>query len=342
LATARDGEGGRPLRVAMVGAGMISAFHLRAWKSVPGAELVAVVDPDAARAEARAREFGIGRCHPDVSALLAADPPDAIDVASPRETHGGIVVNAIDRGIHALCQKPLVPTLAEAERLVASLEGRARVMVNQNFRFRPYYQCMAQWIAKGRLGAITGCTIACRSSGLLPDADGRYPYVERQPFTAHESRLMIEEVLIHRIDVARWLCGPLRVVAARTRRSCPALAGESEASILLETEHDGVAVMIDGNFGAAGFPAQSRDRVEVVGTLGRIDFENDVLRLHGPQPEEFHYQHAVAYQRSFDAAAAHFARCLRTGEPFLTDARDNLETIRLVEAAYAAAGEPAH
>ena len=328
----------RPLRVAIVGAGMISEHHLRAWQKLDGVELVAVVDPDAGRAAKRASQFGIAARYPSVEALLADARVDALDIASPRETHGPILRLAAQHAIASLCQKPFMPSLAEAEALVRDVGTRARMMVNQNFRFRPYYQLMSKWIGERRLGEISGCTINTRSSGLLRDADGRYPYIERQPFVRHEKRLMIEEVLIHRIDIARWLCGALDLVAARTLRTCDELAGESEATTFFVTRERGVPVVVDGNFASYGYPALSHDRVEIAGSRARILLENNVLRLHGPEPEEARYEHPIAYQQSFDRTIEHFVECLRSGAPFLTPPEDNLETLRLVEAAYRSAG----
>jgi D-apiose dehydrogenase len=338
---ANDSIDRRPLRVAMVGAGMISEHHLRAWKRLEGVDVVAVVDPDAGRAAARAAQFEIPGRYASLAELLAASTVDALDIASPRETHGPILRLAAQHRIPSLCQKPFMPSLDEAEALLRELPGRPRMMVNQNFRFRPYYELMAAWIRDGRVGEISGCTINTRSSGLLRDARGRYPYIERQPFVRHEQRLMIEEVLIHRIDIARWLCGPLDVVAARTVNGCAEVVGESEAAVLFVTRDRGVPVVVDGNFASHGYTALSHDRVEIAGANARILLENSTLRLFGPQPEEHRYEHAVAYQQSFDRTIAHFVDRLRDGQPFSTPPEDNLETLRLVESAYRSAANQA-
>ncbi len=328
-----------PLRVALAGAGMISECHLRAWSKVKGARVVAVVEPDAERAAKRAAQFAIPRTYRDCEALLGVEAIDVLDIASPRETHGPLLRLAAARGIAVLCQKPFMPSLAEAQSLVRDLPASARVMINQNFRFRPYYQVMARWLRDGRLGELTGLSIACRSSGLVRGPDGTYPYIERQPFVRTEKRMLIEEVLLHRIDIARWLAGPLRLVGAQARRTCPELAGESEASLLFATQDDGVPVSVDGNLASAGYqPAPAQDRVEIIGSRGRVMMDRDVLRLYGAAPEEVRYVHADAYQGSFDATIAHFVECLASGAPFLTPPEDNLATLELVEAAYRAAG----
>ncbi len=327
--------GGGTLRVALAGAGMISLYHLRAWATLPGAGVVAVMDPDMDRARERAAAFGVARTYGNAEAMLDAERPDALDVASPRETHAGLVRAAAARGIPVLCQKPLAPRLAEAEALAAEVAGRTRLMVHENWRFRPYYRALKGWLDAGRLGRVTSLTLTYRGSGFLAGADGTVPSLVRQPFMATEPRLMIAESLIHHLDVARWLAGPLRVVTARRQRLVEACVGETAATILLETA-DGVPVVVEGNGAVPGWPARQRDDLVLTGTRATATFDGATLRLLGPEPEAHAFDHDAAYQSCFDACVAHFAAALRDGTPFETGPEDNLETLRLVEAAYAA------
>lgn len=105
------GSGGRPvtgrvpratpIRVALAGAGMISWYHLTAWRALgPRVRLVAVCDPDPGRAITRAKEFDIPGVYRDAEAMFAAERIDALDVASPRATHAGWVEAAADRWIY--------------------------------------------------------------------------------------------------------------------------------------------------------------------------------------------------------------------------------------------------
>ena len=117
-----------PLQVAMVGAGMISWYHLVAWRNLGSkVKIVAVYDPDHARAQSRAKEFAISEVITDQQSLFSRVKIDALDIASPRETHAAWVEAAATRGISVLCQKPLTPTLYEAEQLVARIAGRTRM-----------------------------------------------------------------------------------------------------------------------------------------------------------------------------------------------------------------------
>ncbi len=334
---ASPGTGGNTLRVGLIGAGMITHYHLIAWSRVVGAEVVAICDPVRARAKDRARTFSIPAVHETSEALLARECIDALDVASPRETHDAEVRRAIEQGLPVLCQKPLAPTLAEAEALVAAAASRIRLMVHENWRFRPFYREIKRWLDAGRVGAPLQYRLSHFSAGLLADAEGRLPALERQPFMRTERRLMIAETLIHHLDVTRWLLGPLRVLSARIGRSVDAVAGETMASVFMETD-DGRPVLVEGNMATHGAAARAQDRLQIICERGAIAFRDNILEVQGEQPFYSEYDFAHAYQASFDSAIAHFVECLRTGASFETDSAENLATLKLVEDAYRAAG----
>jgi predicted dehydrogenase len=337
MSVVRPHKGGK-LRVAMIGAGMISEYHLTAWSRLKDdAEVVAVADPDRGRAFKRAEAFGIPKLYTDVAALLAGEELDAVDIASPRETHVENVERAAARGVDVMCQKPLAPTLAEAQALVDSVCTRVRLMVHENWRFRPWYRQIKSWIEEGLIGVPLHANMAMYSSGLLPDEKGLRPDLQRQPFMAREVRLLIAEVLIHQIDVLRWLMGPLRVVGARASRIVDVVEGETMASILMETA-DGNPVTVSGMMAAPGFAPRTLDRLALIGTAGSAVLDKTSLSLSGARAKTLDYDFAQAYQASFDSTIKSFVDCLKTGKPFETDASDNLETLRLVENAYGAAG----
>jgi len=316
---------------------MISWYHLAAWCSLGArVQVVAVCDPSAERAQRRADEFGIPRVFDKTDSMLEGMEIDALDIASPRETHAALVEAAAARRIDVLCQKPLTPTLAEAQALVARVAGKHRLMVHENWRFRPWYRELRRWIAEGALGEVLLGQLFSIDSGLLPNADGLRPALERQPFMANEARLMISEALIHHLDVMRYLCGPLRVLAARTAHTLGWVKGETLAAVLLRTE-SGAPVNVTGTMAAPGYPASAPDRLEIVGSAASAVLADDELRLLGPRPRALRYDPAAGYQASFDATIAHFVDCLESGAPFETDAVDNIETLKLVEQAYLAA-----
>ena len=128
-----------PLRVGLVGAGWVTQHHLAGWARLPElARVVAIADPNPDAVRARAEAFGIGRTFASAAQMFEQVELDAVDVAAPREFHAEVVRLAAERGLAVLCQKPLAPTLAEAQALVEQVDGRCRLMVHENWRFRPY------------------------------------------------------------------------------------------------------------------------------------------------------------------------------------------------------------
>jgi predicted dehydrogenase len=321
------------LRVALIGAGMVSQHHLIAWQHCADAEVVAIADPALEHAETRAAQFGIPAVFSDAAALLSAGGIDAVDIAAPRDAHVGLVRLAAGHGLPVLCQKPLAPSLAEAEALVAEMHGRIRLMVHENWRHRAYYRQAAAWLAAGVIGTPLLLNLRVLTSGLLADATGRRPSLERQPFMQTEPRMLVAEVLIHHLDTLRMLLGGLRVTAAALVRCVPDMAGEDGAAIQLAADN-GAAVSVFASMAAYGAPAPTVDDMDLLGSRGRIRLSAGVLTCEGNQPARIAYDLGETYQAAYDAVIAHFVDALRHNRPFETDAEENLATLRLVEDVY--------
>jgi predicted dehydrogenase len=327
------------LRIGFAGAGAISQYHLVGWSETPGAEVVAICDVDEARARAKAEAFGIPKVHTDFRAMIEAEQLDAVDIVTPVGTHAPLTRMAADAGLHVCCQKPLTPTVREATELIDYVGERVRFMVHENYRFRPHYVQVAEWLAQGRIGDITHARMTVRSQGMVRVGDVAPFILNRQPYLKDFRRLLIFEVLIHHLDVLRVLLGELKVVAAKTAKVNPALAGEDVALILLEGRN-GLTAVMDGNASAPGYPPLPMDRLEVMGTRGTLVFERDRLMLAGSDEPPVVFDLAKNYQACFTRAVREFVEGVRNGTPFPTDRKDNLETLKLMEACYVAAGVP--
>ena len=328
----------KPLRIGLIGAGMVSRHHLLAWAEIADqAHVVAVADPSQDNAARRMAEFGIIRAFDDAEAMLATTELDAIDIAAPRQMHAPLVRLAAKRGLPVLCQKPLAPNLFEAIELAAEVKDQTRLMVHENWRFRGYYRDAAAWLREGRIGKVKQAQLTLLTSGVLPGPDGLRPALERQPFMRRERRMLVAEVLIHHLDTLRMLLGPLRVTAAELSRSYSEMAGEDGAVIQLKAASGG-AVTVFASFAAHGFPAVQVDRLDILGDAGSIRLDGPLLTCSGASPAELHYDLAAEYQGSYVRTIAHFVQSLRDGTPFETAPEDNIETLRLVEDCYRLSG----
>ncbi len=130
------------MRVAVAGAGTFGRNHLRVVRELEaageGVALVAAVDPDAARAEEAARQYGI-KVFASIDELLKADLKlDAACVAVPTVKHHEVAAALLDAGLDLLVEKPLAATLAEADDLIARAERRGKILQPGHLeRFNP-------------------------------------------------------------------------------------------------------------------------------------------------------------------------------------------------------------
>jgi len=323
-------------RIGLVGAGWVAPHHLKAWQQLRGrARVVAIADPAVEAARAKAEAFGAPAVYPSAEAMLEQEPLDALDVASPRETHAPICRLAADRDLAVICQKPLAPTFDEAAALAADVGSRVRFMVHENWRFRPHYRRLARWLREERIGRIRTATMTLLTSGLVVDSSGRAPAIERQPMFATLERLLVMEVVIHHVDTLRFLLGPLALHSAAIGRSCALVRGEDRVSMFMTTASD-AAVTLVADYMAHGQPATLRDRLQLLGTNGAIVLDGDRLSLmrDGHVEEDVAIDLAADYDASFRDTLAHFLNRLDDGGPFETSPEDNLETLRIVEQVY--------
>lgn len=324
------------LRIGLVGAGMVSTHHLRAWSEIAGAQVVAIADPDRSRLAAQAERFHIARTYSDAAEMIAAERPDALDIAAPVTTHGMLCRLAAENGVHILCQKPLDEDVRAARQVVADVGTRVRFMVHENWRFRPHYRQVGTWLAAGRIGTVDGVRFAVRSSGLVADATGRLAALDRQPFLADLRRLLVFEVLTHHLDVLRWLFGDLSVVRAALRRVCDRVRGEDCARLDLENAN-GVPIRLEGSLTEPDAPSAIADHLHIEGRLGSIRLEHTALRLDAAIPESREWAFEALYAASFQGALEEFVDGLSQNRRFETEASDSVPVLQLVEDVYAAA-----
>jgi D-apiose dehydrogenase len=330
-------------RVGMIGAGWVTAHHLQAWgRQGMRAQIVAIADPDRSAARQRAEEFGIPRIYASAEEMLESQALDAVDICSPRETHAAMVRLAAGRGLDIHCQKPLARTHGEAAALIRGLPAGARLMVHENWRFRAYYRRVSEWLSEGLAGAVRQVSLEFLSSGMIPGVERSRPALMRQPFFRTQERLLVMEVLIHHLDMLRFLLGELEVVAAWAERSNRDIVAEDVASITLRRRGDGVPVSITANLAVHGAPPNPRDHLRIFGTEGTVELSGSILHVEGKVSRREEFDPDATYQGSYDAVIAHFLDCLDGNVEFETAPQDNLKTLELVEEAYRlAAFDPA-
>ncbi len=344
----------RTLKGALLGTGSIAQFHMPAWQAIREVEMVAVADTDLQRARAFASAHGVDpqRVYSDHTRLLASETLDFVDVATPPHCHRDHVLAVAGAGVHVLCQKPFATSLADAQEMtLACRRAGVRCVVNENWRWRPWYREVKRLIDHGTIGTPRYAAFCYRGDEVLPRADGSLPAVlERQQYAAQMPRLILLEWGIHLIDVLRFLLGPVDRVSAEMSRTSELVQGEDRATVTLRFATAAIGV-IDISWGT---PIDQQQRLVrgcyepfvVEGDRGsvQLDFRPDDVftvtdehrrrKVHLRQSPQ---DRMSAYQDSFRATQQHFVTCLQTGAVAENEAEDNLHTLAIMLAAYAAA-----
>ncbi|MFN7700913.1 MAG: Gfo/Idh/MocA family oxidoreductase, partial [Deltaproteobacteria bacterium] len=153
------------VRVAVVGAGSMGKNHARVLQSLPGAELVAVVDSDLATARGVSHLHG-GKAHTALADALASRV-DAAIVAVPTQHHYETTKTLLAAGVHVLVEKPIAATVDEARSLGEIARREKRVLaVGHVERFNPAIQLLARKLAEGALGRVL--EVRARRVGPFP------------------------------------------------------------------------------------------------------------------------------------------------------------------------------
>lgn len=325
----------RQARVAIVGAGgAAQVVHLPILKRLPDLEVVALLDVHERKARTIAERFEIPHVGGGLEDLRDLEPVDAVLVCTPNDTHETVVVEALEMGMHVLCERPLSVSAASAARMVEAARSADRqLMVAMNQRFRYDIRSIQHFIAHGELGDVFFLRSAWLNRGHRRPTRGW----RRRPERSGGGVLM--DLGVQAIDLALWLLGfpTVERVTARFHGS-----GEVEDSaVVLMSLEGGVTVSIETTWelmeerdrhslyvlGSRGAAGTSPFRVLKELETGLTDV-TPPLDAMGPNP----------YTASYRQEWAEFLRYVRGEKPLeVEDAQVAL--MRAVEACYESARE---
>lgn len=213
-----------PVRIAIIGAGMIGRRHLRVLLEEPGHVAAAIADPSP-QARGLAQEHGIP-WFDDYERMLDEVGPDGTVVATPNQLHVAAGLACIARQVPVLVEKPIADALGPALELVAAgEEARVPILVGHHRRHNPIMRTAARAIREGAVGRITA--VVCMWLSHKPDAYFDVGW-RREP---GGGTVLING--IHEIDGLRMLCGEIESVHAETANGARDLPVEDTAAAVL-------------------------------------------------------------------------------------------------------------
>lgn len=261
----------KPIRFGIAGLGNIGSTHVNRFLKgeIPGAELAAICDINPAALE---RFPGI-KGWTDSAELIRSGEIDALLIATPHYAHTTIGIDALNHGLHLLCEKPLSVHKADCLRLLAAHTDARQVFgVMFDTRTEPRYQELRELVQSGRLGRIR------RINWIVTNwfrTDAYYASSDWRATWDGEGGGMLVNQLPHDLDLFQWIFGLPR----RVRALCPIgkyhpIEVEDEVNAILEFEDGATAVLVATTGETPGV-----DRREIIGDNGRVIVHEDRLEF---------------------------------------------------------------
>lgn len=215
------------IKVGVVGVGHLGQHHARLYGELSGAELVGVVDQDAQRAQEIAKKNG---CDVYASVAELAQRIDAASVAVPTVAHRQVAEELLLAGIDVLVEKPLAPTLDDADAINATAETAGKlVMVGHTERFNPAIEALRDVVAKPQFLEIHRlAAFSARSTDIDVVLD----------LMIHDLDLLLsldgtEAVSVDAVGIAA-LTGKVDIANARVRMASGCIANVTASRISVE------------------------------------------------------------------------------------------------------------
>ncbi|HSK56300.1 MAG TPA: Gfo/Idh/MocA family oxidoreductase, partial [Jiangellales bacterium] len=212
--------GGRPLGVAVIGAGMAGRSHAAGYRNagtlygegLPPVHLAAIADLNEAYAADTARRYGYERSESTWQAVAEAEDVDVVSVVVANPLHREIVEGLLAAGKHVLCEKPMAPSVDDAEAMVAAAHAAGReAAIGFVFRRSPAISAIRDQVQAGVIGSPVHFNghYWC-DYGVDPSGPMSWRYKGGPGSGA------LSDIGSHLIDLAEFVCGPLSSVRGAT------------------------------------------------------------------------------------------------------------------------------
>lgn len=337
---------GKTIGFGVVGAGLISPFHLNAVKDAEGGEAIGLFDVNQERAKEMADKFGI-KVYASLEEMLSDDAVQVVCVATPNHLHRDIVIAAAEAGKHVLTEKPPAMSLTETDEMLAACE-KAGVKFGcfVQCRIRKAIQAMKQAVESGRFGTLLR-------------ADAYMKWFRPQEYYTSDGwrgqRLSGSGVTVaqgfHYIDLLQYLAGPAIKLEARMENlNHPGIELEDDSLAFVEYACGAKGVI---QLSTALWPGTDI-RIELNGTDGTAVMVGETIetwkfREERPEDEEIRNLGNAA-QATGAGGAADFGHsdhtvvvqdminCIGTDKEVIIPVKDVRPTLEIVLAMYQAAG----
>jgi nucleoside-diphosphate-sugar epimerase/predicted dehydrogenase len=201
------------LRAAIVGAGYVAPYHIRAVQSLPFAEVAGIADTDLARAQQMASRFGIPHAASSLAGLAPARP-DAVHILTPPATHAELALEALDMGCHVFVEKPMAESAADCDRMIGRARQLGKVLsVNHSARMDHVVLRALELVRSGAIGEVLAVNFLRSSEYGGLTAAGLPPWFTKGSYP-------LQDLGVHGMYVIEEFLGPIESMSVSRRSTC--------------------------------------------------------------------------------------------------------------------------
>ena len=260
------------IRVGMVGLGKMGLSHHAIFNAHPAVKIAAACDPSTYLTDVLSKYSGL-KCYEEFDKMLAAEPLDAVVIATPSKLHAAMVGSALERGLHVFCEKPFVLDVADGERLAALAEAKNLVnQVGYHYRFVGAFQEAARVVKSGALGRIHHVRAEAYGPVVLRSKGGTWRSAKSEGGGA------LYDYACHALDLVNFVAGAPASVGGVALGSIFSRDVEDEVYCTLNYL-DGATGQLCVNWSDESFRKMST-KISVWGTNGRITADRQECQIY--------------------------------------------------------------
>jgi predicted dehydrogenase len=270
------------IRVGVVGTSWwTDLMYLPALQSHPQAEVAALCGRNRGLAEEMAAKYKIPKVFTEYQEMIQHGNLDALVIGTPDDLHYEIAMQALDAGLHLLCDKPLALTVEQAQAMYEKARAsRLNHMVLFTYRWMPFFQYVHDLIEQGVIGRLYHCEFQYLAG---------YGRTEKYQWRFDQKRAngILGDIGVHMIDMARWLVGDIERVNAQLGVFVSRLGAEGGA---IDPANDSAMLLAKFANGAQGIIQASgvthladRDSVQAIRLYGEAGSLEITRTFSGPE-----------------------------------------------------------
>lgn len=339
----------RPLRIGLIGSGWISTVHYDAFKAIGNCEVVAQADPDTDKHKWFVAERPIPKYYKGYKNMLKRRDIDVVTVAVPNAFHAALAKDALEAGKHVIIEKPMCLTIADAEEII-DIANRKGLVVGyaEELCYIPKFIRMKQIADSGGIGDVYMIKQCEKHEG---------PYSPWFWTREGAGGGILMDMGCHAIEYCRWFMGKKKVksVMAHCGKYLHTWAEVEDHVILTMEFEDGTLAHVESSWALKGGMASTAEAYGTKGVLygdllagtglqafseeGFEPMPANQAQLGGPDSKgwtkpDWEWLWSNGYPQEMDD----FLSCIRQGGTPIESAKDGLDVLEIMLAAYHSAG----